>query len=411
LPKATFAMITPHGDPLGRIGEPDIGGQCVYVRELSAHLAKAGHEIHVYTRDRGEGKPEREEFAPGATVVRIPCGPPGFIPKEELEPHLPEFIDRVGQDLSCGELLHSHYWDGGHVAKALREGHRWFHTTHSIGRLKQAAVPDGGRYRYDERIRIETDIYRGCDRIIALTEMEKQQIHTLYQVAGDRIAVIPPGVNTEVFVPAIDKKESRRVLGLPQNATIVFTLGRLDERKGFDLFLEAIGRLARRDDLPPTLFVLSAGDGSKQETKEREKLERIVEAHSLTEILRWLPVLPEKDIPRYYGAADVFVLPSRYEPFGIVMLEAMACEIPVVATSAGGPATVIEPGVTGLLVDPTDTEALADALAALIRDPDKRREYGKRGRETAEKNYSWEIIAARHLAVYERAAKDGSDAR
>jgi glycosyltransferase involved in cell wall biosynthesis len=404
-------MITPHGDPLGRIGEPDIGGQCVYVRELSRHLAKAGHKVRIYTRDRDDGKPKREQFSPGTTVVRVPCGPSGFIPKEDLAPYLPEFTDRIRKELTGNEILHSHYWDGGSVAGALRNRHRWFHTTHSIGKLKRAALPDGERYRYDERIRIETETYRGCDRVVALTEAEKHQIHELYDVPADRIAVIPPGIDTQVFTPATDKKATRRALGLPEETAIVFSLGRLDERKGFDLFLEAAGHVAERDDLPPMLFVLSAGDGSTQEAAEREKLERIVKAHSLTEVLRWLPVLPEKDIPRYYGAADVFVLPSRYEPFGIVMLEAMACEIPVVATNSGGPATVIEPGVTGLLVDPTDTEALADALATLIRDPDKRRKYGRHGRETVEENYSWEIIAARHLAAYGHAAKDGSDAR
>jgi len=411
LPEATFAMITPHGDPLGRIGEPDIGGQCVYVRELSAHLAKAGYEVHVYTRDRGEGKPEREGFVPGATVVRVPCGPAGFIPKEVLAPYLPEFADRVQKELTGGEILHSHYWDGGYVAGALRNGHRWFHTTHSIGRLKQAALPDGEQYHYDKRIQFETETYHGCDCVVALTETEKQQIHELYDVPADRIAVIPPGVNSDVFAPSADKKETRRVLGLPEEDTIVFTLGRLDERKGFDLFLKAAGGVTRRDDLPPTLFVMSAGDGSIQEAAERTRLEAIIDAEELDDVLRWLPVLPETLLPHYYGAADVFVLPSRYEPFGIVMLEAMACAVPVVATNTGGPATVIESGVTGILVDPTDIEALADALAELIRVPERRNEFGRRGRATIERSYSWEIIANRHLAAYGLETRDRSDAR
>lgn len=411
MPKATFAMITPHGDPLGRIGEPDIGGQCVYVRELSAHLAKAGHEIHVYTRDRGEGKPEREEFAPGATVVRVPCGPAGFIPKEDLAPYLREFADRVRRGLTGGELLHSHYWDGGYVASALRNGHRWFHTTHSIGRLKQVALPDGAQYRYDERIQIETEVYRSCDCVVALTEKERQQIHELYGIPTDRIAVIPPGVNSDVFAPSVDKKETRRALGLPEDATIIFTLGRLDERKGFDLFLEAAGRLARRDDLPSTLFLFSAGNGIEQETRERRRLEAIVESHALDTKLRWLPVLAEEELPLYHSAADIFVLPSRYEPFGIVMLEAMACAVPVVATNAGGPATVIDSGVTGILVDPTDIEALVDALAELVREPERRNEFGRRARATIERKYSWEIIANQHLAAYGLETRDRSDAR
>jgi len=410
LPKTILAMITPHGDPLGRIGEPDIGGQCVYVRELAAHLAKAGHEVLVYTRDRGEGKPEREEFASGATVLRVPCGPAGFIPKEELAPYLPEFADRVRKGLAGDKILHSHYWDGGYVAGALRNGHRWFHTTHSVGRLKQAALPEGEQYHYDERIRIETDTYRDCDCVVSLTETERRQIHELYDVPTDRITVIPPGVNSDVFTPSIDKKKTRRALGLPEGDTIVFTLGRLDERKGFDLFFEAAGRLTRRDDLPSTLFLFSAGDGTEQEARERKRLEAIAEANALGSKLRWLPVLPEEELPLYHSTADIFVLPSRYEPFGIVMLEAMACAVPVVATDTGGPATVIESGVTGVLVDPIDIEALADALAELIRAPQRREELGRRGRAKIERSYSWEIIADRHLAAYGLKTRDGSDA-
>jgi glycosyltransferase involved in cell wall biosynthesis len=404
-------MITPHGDPLGRIGDPDIGGQCVYVRELSAHLARAGHVVRIYTRDRGEGKPGAEEFAPGATVVRIPCGPAGFVPKEDLLPYLPEFIDHVRAEITSDDILHSHYWDGGHVAGALRQGHVWFHTTHSIGKLKQAALPDAAQYRYEDRIRIETDIYRGCDRVVALTAIEQAQIRELYDIPADRIAVIPPGVNTQIFVPARDKRALRRELGLPEDQLIVFTLGRLDERKGFDLFLEAAGRVVREGGGAAVSFVLSAGGTSPQERAEREKLEAIVEAQSLSSRLLWLPVLSEQTLPDYHGAADIFVLPSRYEPFGIVMLEAMACETPVVATTVGGPATVIEPGVTGLLVDPTDTEAFATALLSLIQDPRARQTYGRNARARIETAYSWDAIAGRHLEAYGDVGMEGDHAR
>jgi len=405
-------MISPHGDPLGRIGEPDIGGQCVYIRELSAHLARKGLEIRIYTRDRGEGKPPREEYAPGARVIRVPCGPTGFIPKEDLGPYLPEFGDRICQDVCGTEILHSHYWDGGAVASALHNGQTWLHTTHSIGKLKQRALPDGEQHRYEDRIRVETDTYRNCNRVIALTETEKDQIHTLYEVPADRIRVIPPGVNTAVFSPLSDRAASRWALGFPEDVPVVFALGRLDERKGFDLFLEAAGRLTKRRSFPPALFVFSAGDGSAREREERTRLERIVEAHSLGDVLRWLPVLPEEDLPRYYGAADVFVLPSRYEPFGIVMLEAMACETPVVATNIGGPASVIESGVNGLLVDPTDVDALAGTIERLVRSPAAvRREMGRRGRSTVQADYGWEVIAQRHLAALRNAEEDPSDAR
>jgi len=404
-------MITPHGDPLGRIGEPDIGGQCVYVRELSEHLAKAGHEVRIYTRDRGEGKPAIEEYAPGASVHRILCGPAGFVPKEELKPHLGEFTAGVRDDLHGDEILHSHYWDGGFVAHALGLENPWFHTTHSIGKLKQAAVSKSVAYRFEERIRVETDVYRECDRVVALTQMERQQIHELYGVAERQIAVIPPGVNTESFAPLADRVAVRREFGWPEHAVVVFTLGRLDERKGFDLFLEAAASARAMSKTSDLLFVMSTGDGSDQEKLERERLDRIIEERRFDQDLLWLPVLPEKELPRYYGAADVFVLPSRYEPFGIVMLEAMSCELPVVATNVGGPATVVEPERTGLLIDPTDTDAFAKAIVTLIDSRDRRHDFGKRARLAAMKDFSWDAIASRHIVAYEEVLKEKPYAR
>jgi len=399
-------MITPHGDPLGRIGEPDIGGQCVYVRELSAELAAAGVSVTAFTRDREDGRPPRESIAPGAEVVRVPCGPPGFIPKEELLPHLDEFAADVRRHLAGGEVIHSHYWDGAYVAGRLRPAARWIHTSHSIGKLKQAALPDGGQYRYAERIAIESDAYRSCDRVVALTDRERSEIAELYDLPPDRITVIPPGVNPDRFVPSPEKSAVRRELGLP-DARTVFALGRLDERKGFDLYFRAVHRLLEHRDLPTTSFLLSAGGGSPTESHERARLERMRDELSIARALTWLPVLPEHRLPDYYKAADVFVLPSRYEPFGIVMLEAMACALPVVSTRAGGPSKVIDPGIDGLLVDPADTDEMADGIATLLMDGQMRRRLGAAARAKVKRDYSWRAIAVRHRSIYE----GGADAR
>jgi glycosyltransferase involved in cell wall biosynthesis len=393
-------MLTPHGDPLGRIGDPDIGGQCVYVRELSRFLGSAGHDVRIYTRYRNDDRPREESFTRGVTVVRIPCGPSGFVPKEELLPHLPEFTESVRRDLGDGVTLHSHYWDGGHVAQALQQGNAWFHTTHSIGKLKQAALPDGEGYRYEERIGIETQIYNGCDAVIALTDRERDQIRDLYGVPEDRIAVIPPGVDPEVYLPQTDKAALRTALGLPRDDTLVFTLGRLDERKGFDLYLEAAARVLAEGDQKKITFVLSAGASSQGELQEQEKLEAIARRHNLGDALHWLPVLSEAVVPQYYAACDIFVMPSRYEPFGIVMLEAMSAELPVVATIHGGPTKVIEDGVDGMLVDPCDVGALADGIQKLVTSPEMRKALGANARRKVLSDYSWSSIAARHLEAF-----------
>jgi glycosyltransferase involved in cell wall biosynthesis len=404
-----IVMLTPHGDPLGRIGEPDIGGQCVYIRELAKHLSLKGLSVKVFTRDRREGKPEIESFADTAVVIRVPCGPEGFIPKEEILPHLNDFAGVVSGHIDGSEILHSHYWDGGHVASLLHNDQPWFHSTHSLGKVKQMSLPDSSRYQYVDRLRIEEEVYQGCDQVFALTEIEKEQIVTLYDVASSRIRVIPPGVDISVFQPHSNPTQCRSELGLPDRATVL-TLGRLDERKGFDLYVRAASEIAKNKTIPEGSFVLSAGDGSPQEEEEHQKLTHLIDTLSLEATFIWLPVLPEETIPSYYGAADVFVLPSRYEPFGIVMLEAMASGVPVVATSNGGPAKVIDHGIDGLLGNPENPHEFAELIASLIRSPDMRRAFGHKARQKVERDYSWAAIADRFCNAYEVGTQGGHHA-
>ena len=166
--KETIVMITPHGDPLGRIGEPDVGGQCVYIRELSVALAAQGARVLAFTRDRSDGRPGREQIAPGADVIRIQCGPSGFLPKEQILPHLEEFAVALSTYLSGDEIISSHFWDGGHVASLLREPAKWVHTSHSLGKRKLASLPDADPGQYKDRIAIETRILR-CDYFLNRT--------------------------------------------------------------------------------------------------------------------------------------------------------------------------------------------------------------------------------------------------
>jgi len=395
----TVVMLTPHGDPLGRIGEPDIGGQCVYVRELSAHLAKTGWRVVALTRDRCDGRPKRESIAPGADVVRIRCGPPGFIPKEQLPPYLEEFASNARLALPPSRLFHSHYWDGAYVASRLRTREHWIHTSHSVGKLKQAAVPEDIHGSYKERIEIESKAYQHCDAITALTERERANIVSLYGIDMDKIQVVPPGVNTERFRPVISKPNLRYALDLP-DAPTVFSLGRLDPRKGFDLLFEAIGLLWQERAIERLSLVFSAGAGAPEEEAEADRLKQIIERQGFSDWLTWLPVLDQEKIPSYYAAADVFVLPSRYEPFGIVMLEAMASEVPPIATMHGGPARVISDGVDGRLIDPNDVRSTSRVIVSLLADDSRRISMGKAARSKVVSSYGWDVIAARNATIY-----------
>ncbi|HDL86695.1 MAG TPA: glycosyltransferase family 1 protein [Candidatus Acetothermia bacterium] len=402
MPSQSIVMITPHGDPLGRIGEPDVGGQCVYIRELSSAFAAQGAKVLAFTRDRSDGKPKREQMAPGADVIRIPCGPKGFLTKEDLLPYLDEFAATLSSYLRGDEVISSHFWDGGYVAGLLKDPRRWIHTSHSLGKRKLASLPEADPAEYKDRIAIETDILQRCNSVIASTGLEKQDLVGLYGANEVKVTVIPPGVDANYFHPRSDKKTPKKKLGLSADP-MVFALGRLDPRKGFDLYFRAAAQVREHmDHQRHVQFVLSAGTSKENvhEAKERNRLQGLLESLSIEDSVTWRPVLPGEDIPRYYEASDVFVMPSRYELFGIVMLEAMACGIPVVATKFGGPPEVITDGENGRLVDPTDIESFAAAMTELIQHPKERERMGRAARQTIESEYSWETLARRHLRLY-----------
>lgn len=407
-------MLTPHGDPLGRIGEPEAGGQCVYIRELAAHLASLGVEVTAYTRDRGEGKPIREVFRPGAEVVRVTAGPRRFVPKEEIGPFLGSFAASVEQQLTQDEVLHSHFWDGAVVADLISSGRTWVHASHSLGLRKYADASEEERRKHRERFEAEKLACQRSRWLVCSTSLEQQDLVQLYGASPEKTHVIPPGVDTARFAPPSSKRACRAQLGLPEEGAIVAALGRLDARKGFDLFLRAAGELTAAG--VKAKFVLSTGvPGDEREREEHARLMAVREECELEDALVWMGVLQENDLPAFYGAADVFVLPSRYELFGMVMIEAMACGVPVVATRFGGPAEVISHGVDGMLVDPRDTRSMAEEIRTLLEDPALRKAMGAAARARVERTYSWEASARRHLELYglvaERAQRGGAHAR
>lgn len=394
------AMITPHGDPLGKLGEPDTGGQCVYVRELSRHLGKLGAEVDIFTRQRG-GRGEIEQISENVRVIRIECGPEGFIPKEDLVPYLPEFTEKVTEYVEKRQydIIHTHYWDGGFVGLKLKErlGIKMVHTSHSLGVLKARALGDFEPYK--ERIALEKEIYEKSDTIIATTKIEKNDIATLYGIDESRIYVIPVGVDTAFYRPVGTRDKIKKDLGLPQ-IPLVFTLARLDPRKGLDLLIRSVPHIKRHYN-GDFLVLISTGTGAEEEKREMAKLLTLIGELNVRKEVKIIPAIEPMDlVPKYYSAADVFVLPSPYEPFGIVMLEAMACKAPMVATKFGGPAEVIQDGYDGLLVDPTDSVEMGKRIAELLRDDDKRELFAERAYEKVMSRYSWSSVAKEVLILF-----------
>lgn len=394
-----IAMITPHGDPLGKLGEPDTGGQCVYVKELSKHLRKLGAEVDIFTRQRG-GRREIEQISENVRVIRIECGPEGFIPKEKLMPYLPEFTEKVAEYVEKRQygIIHTHYWDGGFVGLKLKERFRvkMVHTSHSLGVLKAKALGDFEPYK--ERIALEKEIYGKSDAIIATTKIEKNDIATLYGIDESKIYVIPIGVDTTFYKPMGNKGKLKKDLNLPQ-IPLVFALARLDPRKGLDLLIKSVPYIKRHYN-GDFLVLISTGTGAKEEKKEMNKLLTLIRELNVEKEVKIIPAIEPIDlVPKYYSAADVFVLPSPYEPFGIVMLEAMACKAPMVATKFGGPAEVIQDGYDGFLVDPKDSKEMGKKIAELLRDDKKRELFAERAYKKVMSKYSWSSVAKEVLSL------------
>ncbi len=406
----TIIFINPHSDPLALSGEPDAGGQCVYELELMKALAALADDIAVVSFTRGWGGKAREvAVAERATVVRIEAGGDGFIRKEELEPLLPAFAGSAKAWLARRDLspyvVHGHYWDGGSVGMKLAgDGVPFVWTAHSLGKIKQMNLPDEALYRYSVRIPEEERIVTAANLIISTSAQEEGLLEEYYPSSRGKISVVPAGVDTVRYRPSDGKAVCKKKLGVNADH-LVFTVGRVDERKGYDLLIEMIPRvlatLAKKGK--QALFAIPVGAGSSPYARE---LVKMAEERRLSGRIRFFPRLTDEELMDHYNASDLFVCPSRYEPFGIVIVEALACGIPVVATDRGGPREILAAETCGYARDPEDIGAFADTIAALLLDDGLRMRMGAAAREKAVREYSWRAIAGQILAAYERAAGD-----
>ena len=410
-----IAFVSPHSDPLAEPGEPDSGGQCVYERKLAGTLAESEADaVHVYTRRWGSKAPHRDIDAE-ARVLRIEAGGPDFVRKEDMAPVLPAFVEgmwtRDGDWLEEAAVFHGHYWDGGAAAlmASLRTGKPLVFTSHSLGREKRDRVPEDGSLNYALRIRNEHRVMAAADRIIALTEMEKGILDRRYGVDPAKVAVIPGGVDTETYRPTGDPEALRADLGLAEEERLVFTTGRLDPRKGYDLLLKAIPEAVRALDEQGVRarFLLPGGGDSldDNEARVRREMEDLIGELGLEDRVILFPHLAFDELLAYYTAADLFVLPSPYEPFGLVAVEAMACGTPVLATRHGGPPEIVTPGQDGDLVDPGDTEGFGRALADLLADGEGLQRMGEQARERARAVFDWRSVAGAIREVYAEAVE------
>ncbi|MFC1480377.1 glycosyltransferase, partial [Candidatus Omnitrophota bacterium] len=404
-----ICMLSVHGhvDPKPILGKIDTGGQVTYVLELSKALAKKGIKVDIYTR-RFQHKKTVEHVARGVRIIRIPCGGKKFIPKEKLAPYLDTFVRNMErfikqEDLKY-EIFYSHYWDAGYVAMKLTErmGLFFIHTFHSLGAWKREQMGGNPRemeklYNFKKRINIEKMIFRKARSLVMTSSDMMTHSKRFYNYTSKNYIVLPAGVNTGVYRP-LKKKEKEKRIDVPQN--YIFWVGRIDTNKGLDYLLRAFAEVVTK---AKDLFLVIGG-GSKnpgpQEKKLRKKLSKIVSAKQLKNRVFFVRHIKDSLMPAYYRRSKFFVLPSRFEPFGMTAAEALACGTPVVISNRAGIRKYLKNKQNCLIVNPSNKRALSWAFRVLNRNYTFRRKISKNGLKLARDQFSWARIAEESLDFY-----------
>ena len=413
LVKKRIMMISTHGYVAARpeLGKPDTGGQVVYVLEVSKVLARLGYEVDLYTR-QFENQPQFDDAAPGFRVVRVPCGGDEFLVKEYLCDHIPEWVDNAEkyiheQGLQY-DLINTHYWDAGLAGCELsrRLGIPHVHTPHSIGAWKRDNMPDypdkEERYNFKRRVRDERFIYHDCDALVATTPQQRQILRTPeYDAPDDRLLVVPPGYDEARFssVSADERKRLKHQLGL--DGRVVLALGRLARNKGYDLLMRSmVPVFARFEDVK---LLLAAGGThlSDDEQLQLSTLKALAAELHIEDRIIWRDYIPDDELPGYYRAADLFALSSRYEPFGMTAVEAMACGTPTIITTEGGLYEQVRYGSEAIYANPNDTEAFGHAMAAVLRHPEVWESMSRHGARKALQKFTWTAVTKQLLDIFE----------
>ncbi len=396
--KLRVAMLSVHTCPLAAPGGKETGGMNVYVRETARELARMGAHVDVFTRSQNARIPRVVEMGQGARVVHLLAGPEAPMPREEVHRHLDQFVAGVeafrwdeGLDY---DLIHAHYWLSGVAGLALREawGAPLVQMFHTLGRLKNSVAQAPSEVEPELRISEESRIIAGTDRIVAANVVERAHLVWYYGAPAERVVVIPCGVDTELFQP-MARATAKDLLELGPDPLLLY-VGRLQPIKGLETLLQAMARLGGGAKL-----LIIGGDQDEPENGHAVHLRERVAALGLARRVRFLGAQPQQRLRLFYAAAEATVMPSYYESFGMVALEAMACGSPVVASRVGGLTTTIKDGVTGHLVPEGDAAALARRLGGLLRDRPGRDRLGREAARWAAE-HRWPCVAEEVCRLY-----------
>jgi D-inositol-3-phosphate glycosyltransferase len=399
------AVVSLHTSPLDQPGTGDSGGMNVFIRAAAERLSAGGIGVDVFTRSRDERRPEVQELGGGSRIINVPAGPNAPVPKEALPRFLPEFLDgvllRARSEGADYDLVHTHYWLSGWVGRTAREiwGVPLVASFHTLGKVKNYSLSRGERPEPPDRLSGEERVIAEADRLVAATPAEASQLVGLYRAEPGRIRVVPPGVDHELFFPR-DRERAKARLHLADLRLLLF-VGRLQAHKGPDVAVRALAEAIARDPAATRDVVLAivGGPSGADQGAEVARLMDLASALGVGERVILFPPQPQSRLADFYAAAEMVLVPSRSESFGLVALEAQASGTPVVASAVGGLRYVVEDGVTGHLVEGHDPGDHAERVLSILGDAKARARMGDAG-VVRSLRFSWDATAAGMLSVY-----------
>lgn len=401
--KKRIALISVHGDPAIEIGKEEAGGQNVYVRHVGEALAQLGWQVDMFTRKASAEQATIVEHSQNCRTIRLTAGPEEFVPRDNIFGYAPDFVDQLlkFQQESGYQypLFHTNYWISSWVGMELKkiQNSKQVHTYHSLGAVKYKAVTTIPMIA-TKRLSVEKAVLETAERIVATSPQEKEHMRSLVSTKGN-IDIIPCGTDIHRF-GAIKQQAAREQLGIDPQSKVVFYVGRFDERKGIETLVRAVGQSKLRGSADLKLIIGGGSRPGQSDGKERDRIESIVTELGMSEFTVFPGRLGDEILPVYYAAADVCVVPSHYEPFGLVAIEAMASGTPVVASDVGGLQYTVVPEETGLLAPPKDDVAFASAIDRILSDSDFRNKLGLAARVRVENKFSWEGVAKQLSDLY-----------
>ena len=401
--KGKVALISVHGDPAVDIGKEEAGGQNVYVRQVGEALARQGWQVDMFTRRSDTDQDEIVEHSPNCRTIRLTAGPLKFVARQKIFRHLPEFVkaffDYQHQQETIYPIIHTNYWLSAWVGMEIKklQAVQHLHTYHSLGAVKYRSINTIPLIA-KTRLRVEKQCLETADTIIATSPQEKEHMRSLVSKKGN-IVVIPCGTNIECF-GSVDRQTGRAKLGVAPEKKLVMYAGRFDERKGIETLVRAVAReeVKRHENLK--LIIVGGSTPGEKDGMERNRIGDLVRELGIEDITEFTGRVQHEDLASYYAAADVCVVPSHYEPFGLVAIEAMASRTPVIASEVGGLKFSVADRETGLLVPPQDEAAFAGAIDSVLSDPQWRKELGTNARTRVEAKFSWDGVAQQLAEEY-----------